>query len=272
MSLVANVTEKLRSVGRIALPRSVYQRVAWAYDAVEGVNKMGWAEYQRLSRSINGGLGAVDTFQIPPLQHPIKIRRGTTDATAVTISVIRENYAQFFPARPVKFIVDAGAYIGDTAAWYLSTCPEATVVSLEPDTDNFNLLEQNCHAYGARSVRRKAGIWPREAFLKVNWTRDKDAISVDEVAPGKPYDCVGLSPSKLMRECGFDEIDILKCNIEGAEVALFASGFEPWLARTRSIYVQLHNRAAVDAAMSATRKFGFSCRVYRTLYIFHRLG
>jgi hypothetical protein len=73
-----------------------------------------------------------------------------------------------------------------------------------------------------------------------------------------------------MKEAGFDQIDILKCNIEGAELPLFQANVEPWLARTRSIYIQLHNRQAVEAAMAATGKFGFTCRAYRTLHIFHR--
>jgi FkbM family methyltransferase len=270
MSFVPVLVEKLRSIGRIALPRSAYQRAAWAYDAVKGVKKMGWREYQRFTSDGRSSQSALNTFRIPPLQHPLTIRRGTTDATAVTLSVIRENYAQFFPSGPVKFIIDAGAYIGDTAAWYLSTCPAATVVSLEPDDENFRLLDENCRAYGPRSIRRKAGIWPRDAFLRVRRTGEKDSTEVHEVESGQPYDCLGLSPLRIMEDAGFDRIDILKCNIEGAEIPLFQSNFEPWLAKTRSIYVQLHNRAAVDAAMAATVKFGFTCRAYRTLHIFHQ--
>jgi FkbM family methyltransferase len=270
MSLVPSVVEKLRSVGRIALPRSVYGRMAWVYDAVKGVQKMGWHEYRRFLSNGDTSRGALDTFKVPPLLHPLKIRRGTTDATAVTLSVIRANYAQFFPSGPIKFIVDAGAYIGDSAAWYLSTCPEATVVSLEPDDENFRLLEENCRAYGPRSLRRRAGIWPRDAFLKVDRTGEKDSIAVHEVESGKPYDCLGLSPLRIMEDAGFDRIDILKCNIEGAEVPLFESNSELWLSKTRSIYIQLHSRAAFDAAMAATAKFGFTCRAYRTLHIFHR--
>jgi FkbM family methyltransferase len=204
------------------------------------------------------------------LLHPLKVRPNTTDASAVTISVIRENYGQFFPSGPIRFVVDAGAYIGDTAAWYLSVCPEATVVSLEPDDDNFELLDQNCRAYGDRSVRRKAGIWPRDAFLRVDRDGEKDSLAVHEVDPGTPYDCLGLSPLRIMKDAGFERIDILKCNIEGAEVPLFQANFDPWLARTRAIYIQLHNRSAYEAAMAATAKFGFSCRSYRTLHIFHK--
>jgi FkbM family methyltransferase len=252
------------------VPTSIYRRVAWTYDAVEGVRKMGWGEYRRFLSNENAQRRGMDTFRIPPLLHPLKVRPNTTDAIAVTISIIRENYGQFFPSGPIRFVVDAGAYIGDTAAWYLSVCPEATVVSLEPDDDNFELLDQNCRAYGDRSVRRKAGIWPRDAFLRVDREGEKDSLAVHEVDPGTPYDCLGLSPLRIMKDAGFERIDILKCNIEGAEVPLFQANFEPWLAKTRAIYIQLHNRAAYEAAMAATAKFGFSCQSYRTLHIFHK--
>jgi FkbM family methyltransferase len=270
MSIIASSLEKLRSVGRAALPASIYRRVAMLYDAVKGVQKMGPRQYLRFLSYGRSSGDLRGEFRFASLQHPLMIRAGTTDATAVTLSVIRENYRQFFRPGPVKLIVDAGAYIGDTAAWYLSAFPEATVVSLEPDADNFSLLEENCRPYGNRSIRRRVGLWPRDAFLRVDSDGAKDSLAVHEVESGQPFDCLGLSPLRIMQDAGFDRIDVLKCNIEGAEVPLFKSDFEPWLARTRSIYIQLHTPEAVELALAATQRFGFSCRVYRTLHIFHR--
>ena len=40
--------------------------------------------------------------------------------------------------------MDAGASIGDTTAWFLSKFLSATVIALEPDSENYALLRKNC--------------------------------------------------------------------------------------------------------------------------------
>jgi hypothetical protein len=38
-------------------------------------------------------------------------------------ATIREIYSRRLPKEPVRAVVDAGAYIGDTTCWYLSRFP-----------------------------------------------------------------------------------------------------------------------------------------------------
>ena len=73
------------------------------------------------------------------LEFPIIIRPGTDDLSSVINNAIREEYGQFKKNFSPVTIVDAGAYIGDTAAYFLSRFPDAQVVALEPNEESYIL-------------------------------------------------------------------------------------------------------------------------------------
>ncbi|MDE3194781.1 MAG: FkbM family methyltransferase [Acidobacteriota bacterium] len=184
---------------------------------------------------------------------------------------MRNGYGKYLPDGEVRLIIDAGANIGDTASWYLSRYPQAKVVALEPDPDNFRMLQRNCRGYGARAQLLQKGMWPRSAYLKVTGDRLMESgLSVVETDSLEDADCSSISPMDILADTGASQIDIFKCDIEGSERELFASDCDRWLSRTRSIFIEIHSEEARDAVMTATRRHGFSCRVYRDIHIFHR--
>ena len=71
------------------------------------------------------------------LSHPIVIRPATSDVLSVINNCIREEYGQFKETKVPKLIIDAGAYIGDTSAYFLSRFPSARVIALEPNPESF---------------------------------------------------------------------------------------------------------------------------------------
>jgi hypothetical protein len=54
----------------------------------------------------------------------------------------------------------------------------------------------------------------------------------------------------ILRESGFDHIDILKLDIEGAEKELFREGWEEWLPKVRMIVIELHDRFVPGCSQS----------------------
>ena len=271
--ILAGAIERVRSTVRPMLPRAIYQSFSEGVDTLTGVRRMGWTGYRRLRATFRGHCdpeSRLTSFTIPPIAHELWIRPGTPDGHSLVSSLIREDYGTFLPTGPVKLVIDAGGYIGDSAIWYLTRFPYAKVISLEPDPLNFALLQRNCVSYGSRATLLRAGIWPRDSHLKVIHCGDELTVEVQEVDAAQEYDVVGMSPLTLLEQAGESEIDILKCNIEGAETELFGSDCDAWLSCTRSIYVQIHHSRAMESVMSATRRHGFSCRRHRYLHIFHR--
>ena len=66
------------------------------------------------------------------LDHPITVRPGTDDATTVISTVVREEYGQLQLTGDPLVMIDAGAYIGDTSAYFLSRFKGLRIFALEP--------------------------------------------------------------------------------------------------------------------------------------------
>ena len=266
--------ESARQIARATLPTSSFATVAAAYNALLGASTLGWKEYRRLRETCPDKSAPDESliqFSIPHLMHPVLVRRGTGDAIELISSCLRQVYGQYLPAPPVRLIVDAGAFIGDTTSWYLSRFPDAAVVALEPDPANFTMVTRNCSAYGARATLLNAALWSHRTRLTLpagrTATSDVSVTATDDVTQAN---CAGLSPMDILEIAGKDEIDIFKCDIEGAEVELFSSDCDPWLSRTRSLYVDIHSHRAFEVVTAATARHGFVCRRWRELLVFHR--
>ena len=73
-------------------------------------------------------------------------------------------------ARPLpddaQFIVDAGGYIGDSGAMFLSRYPRAQCLVLEPGLAHA-WAERNLSAYGSRAILRKAALMAAPGSFRI---------------------------------------------------------------------------------------------------------
>ena len=105
------------------------------------------------------------------------------------------------------------------------------------------MLEYNC-----RTLRKENRLTALKGFISV---RDGEATIDRELgtlgyrlreitdAGGTVEKIRCLSMGTLMKECHIDKIDLLKCDIEGAEAAVFGQ-CAPWINRVRHIAVETH--------------------------------
>lgn len=77
-------------------------------------------------------------MKMRPLSFPITIRPGSADATTIINTVIRQEYCNTSLTDHPVWMLDAGAHIGDTAAFFLSRYPCLKIVALEPNAESFN--------------------------------------------------------------------------------------------------------------------------------------
>lgn len=271
-----NVTiDVLRRAGRSILPFSVFRRLSECYNFVAGARLLGVSRYRELRSlcldSSSRDLTRTVEFQLPTLVEPIAVRPGTSDAGSVIHTALRSGYGKFLPDGPVRCIVDAGANIGDTTSWYLTRFPEARVVALEPDAGNYEMLRRNCRGYGDRVTMLQCGLWSRTAYLKVMGDRKMESgLFVEETSRKEDADCCGISLSRILSDLGQEQIDIFKCDIEGSETRVFGDSSDEWLARTRSIFIEIHGAEAYRTVVAATRRHSFSHRIYRDIHVFKR--
>jgi FkbM family methyltransferase len=205
-------------------------------------------------------------FTARSLEHPFWIRHGTTDASEFIHTVCRRTYDCRLPPRP-RWIIDLGANVGDSAAWFLSKYPGARVIALEPDPANHALAARNLALYGDRVVLLRAAIWSSDGEVSLNasasWPSGTNVGGGEGTAR-----CRALSMPTLLREHGITEIDVLKCDIEGAEDAVFAADPDPWLSRTRVLSSELHSPACAAVVSAAAARCGFRLTRHRELTVF----
>lgn len=194
------------------------------------------------------------------LMHPILIRPGTEDAATVISNVIREEYGQFQPVGKPQWMIDAGAYIGDTSAYFLSRFQELRVVALEPNPVSYNMVRENMKSYGDRAIVLDEALWCRDE--RCHFGGDTTVASIR----GDGFDVNGVSIETLLDRFSIPYVDILKMDIEGAEQAVFSADARSWLDRVGLIIIEIHGSRILSEISAILSEKGFSMRQFRSVW------
>lgn len=144
------------------------------------------------------------------------------------------------PTRPIRTIVDAGANIGDETLRFAVHHPTAAIVAVEAEPENARLLQANTANIPTIQVI-VGGLWPTSGWLEVSAPPGASpesfrVVPVPESGPGR---IEAWSIPRLLAHTGWSEIDVLKLDIEGAELMLFSSGAATWIDRVNTIIIEV---------------------------------
>lgn len=178
----------------------------------------------------------------------IHLRTCSPDLLVARSSLMGEFDAvsQTFPHDQDGLIIDAGGYIGTSALAFARMYPNATIVVVEPSSDNLAVLRKNvagkprihvehaammpAPATGTITLKnRGTGDW---GFTIVPDPKDRAATAIEQVP--------GICVEQILEKYGYPEVMILKMDIEGGEYELLRQ--PGWLARTRALFIELHER------------------------------
>lgn len=197
------------------------------------------------------------------LKHSFTIRSGSEDFSTLVTNVFREEYGQFDPISP-KWMIDAGAFIGDTGAYFLTRFPELRVIALEPNPKNYEMAKLNLKPYGDRAKLLKEGLFSTDGTQRFCGESTTAGIS------DSGFEIQTVSIPTLMVESAIDHIDILKLDIEGAEDALFRSDASAWLPKVSWIVIEIHGAKILDVVAHSLVKAGFKMRRFRSVWYCHK--
>ena len=196
---------------------------------------------------------ATHRLALKGLQHPLHLREYSDPFFFGQIFLEQE----FAPVRAldISSIIDLGGNAGMASVWFLNNFTRARVITVEANPDNFSSLEANLRPYGDRATIVKGGAWWRQTSLALVRRRDEGDCSVREAQPGDDPAILmdGWDVPALMARAGFDRVDLLKIDIEGAEVDLLLKDAERWLPRIRNLSIELHGpecEAALERALA----------------------
>jgi len=213
-------------------------------------------------------------------RHPLFCRPGTSDLDVFIQVYLDQEYLVLDGTQNVSLVVDCGANVGFSSAFFLSRFPSCKLIAIEPDPGNFSMLAKNLSPFDGRTTLLQAAVWSHSGGLVIaehtyrdgqEWSRQVRPCRPDETPSVKAVDI-----ASLLDESGFPRISILKIDIEGAESVLFSSGYEKWIDRVDTMTIELHDDTEFgpcsDTVRSVILQHGFEISESHELTICKRLG
>ena len=140
-------------------------------------------------------------------------------------------------------IIDAGGNIGLATLQFLKSFPDARVIAVEPDLENFKQFAKNTQNFSKRTVLLQKALWSEntKVFLHSDF-RDHQDWSKRVLKKENSVEIEAVSINSIMEEHQIETIDILKMDIEGGESEIFKSGCDAsFLSKTKMIAVEIHD-------------------------------
>lgn len=186
-------------------------------------------------------------YHVKGMRHKIFYRPHTSDVPLIlNIFVGVKEYD--IPVDPAKFdaILDLGANIGLFSILYAYRFPGKKVVAVEPESENFRILQKNVENGQISVFTEKAGMWYRKSDLRVIDHGNNWAFSVEEIDQEDrqvPDAVKGIDIDSLCDKYELKGGLLIKMDIEGSERQIFEHiGEAKWLDRTAVLIMEIHDR------------------------------
>lgn len=204
---------------------------------------------------------ALDVYQIKGSVHPVYIRKKSMDFMILDEIFGHEcynaemkdnrhyhNYRRKFGVRIPQNIIDVGAHIGLSSIYYALQYPNAKIIAIEPETDNYQMLLKNTAGYaniipvnGAISGSQiELFLHAKKLYAQNQYLKSAEYQLTTEMARSSQK-IMTCGIHDIMAQYDMDCIDILKIDVEGSEKEIFESNSERWLSKVKILVVEPHD-------------------------------
>ncbi|MDO9000941.1 MAG: FkbM family methyltransferase [Bacteroidota bacterium] len=158
------------------------------------------------------------------------------------INVINENKIS------IKNILDLGSNIGLSLVYFNSKFPEAKIIAIEPDKNNYKMLLENIKTNNLNAITMNFGVWHKNQNLVISKDfRDGKDWSLSTKVANKNDSSVikGITIDEILSQTKTENIDLLKIDIEGAEKYIFREDpkIDEVLFKTNVIIIEIHEES-----------------------------
>lgn len=195
-------------------------------------------------------------------RYPLYCRYGTSDMEVFRQIFVCREYRCLDTVVEPELIIDCGANVGYSSAYFLSRYPAARLIAIEPDPDNFAVLTRNIAPYGSRAKALRTGVWSKRTGLVMSedqWGDNREwARTVRESRENEAPSMMAVDVGSLLEDSGADRISILKIDIEGAEKEIFRVNYERWIGKVDNLVIELHGDTYREVFLRAIRDENFA--------------
>jgi FkbM family methyltransferase len=236
--------------------------ITWEQFGSESFRKIGgaWIHHHLLATAVGlERLSVVRAFgkpylatriqlEVPEVRCEVELRLNSSDVPTFWQVFVNSEYESPELPSSASSIVDLGANIGLATLYFAARYPQSSILAVEPEPDNFKLLLRNTQSLGSRVHRHRAAVWRNDGLISLRTKDDNNrplgewgvqvTASPQRDEPSTP--CFRLPT--LLQLAGFQSVDILKVDIEGAELEVFSEDLTSCLERIRMIIIETHDR------------------------------
>lgn len=191
------------------------------------------------------GMKRTVTLGSTPYYQKLTLRPNHSDWIAFEQVFRYLGYGCLEAAQPRR-IIDAGANIGMSAAYFASRIPQHDIVGIEPEAGNYSMALANTASFPKVEIRN-AALWPYREKLVITNRDTAGSLGFQMGVRGEnteesEINIAGITVNEIMESKQWEVVDLIKIDIEGAERALFSDQhYLPWINRAHFIAIELHD-------------------------------
>lgn len=200
---------------------------------------------------------AAEEYKVKWKGRTVHLRKGTTDFCVFRQVLVFEQYRiKKLAKAEVRVIVDLGSNIGLSVLYFKEHYPDAMVIAVEPDKENYELMVKNVGRLPGVHCLNNA-IWNSNKLLGVFDNGGGEySYLVKEESQSEKAAIRSVTINDIMDRFELSRIDLLKIDIEGSEKELFSGNYESWLPRVDCIVIEVHDWFRPGCAAAFFRAIG----------------
>jgi FkbM family methyltransferase len=255
-----------QGVGFLNIPNKIREFIHLAAGFGKTAGLLPGVQWVILRFAVKLGFPEPAVWQIWPRQsaYALQMRlRGSSDIPVFDQIFIREEYSCLRELNEPSLVLDLGANVGFSSAYFLNIFPKARVVAVEPDERNLATCRVNLSPYRDRVLVLHGAVWSKPTWLRLSKNNSDDRGWATQVS-----ECRGEEDAKNVRVrawdvgglidmSGLSTVDLLKVDIERAELSVFGTGAESWLHKVRNICIELHGSDCEEVFFAALKDFDY---------------
>lgn len=197
--------------------------------------QLAWTHHQRRSAD-------VAKFWDGQVIANVDSREGFVDTLVEIWGLTEYTVDGFYTPAPGHVVLDIGANVGLFSIWLARRAPGVRVAAFEPFPENYQALVGNLTGWDHRikAFNLAVGRTSGHGQMLATGGRSLDHRLAFSDSAGAPVVSV-ISLSDAIRLTGSDTIDLLKLDVEGAELDILEGADHETLRRIRRIAVEYHD-------------------------------